>query len=65
MKNNAPTPTRRRGRPRAIPAPGTKHYIYRRRPWIVKDGKKMVGSFETFEEAEAARDAHYGEEMPL
>lgn len=54
---------RRKGRPKAIPAPGTKHFIYRRPPWIVKDGPHQIGAFETFEEAEKARDEYYREEV--
>lgn len=57
---------KRRGRPPVTPSPGTSHFIYKRPPYIVKDGKTVVGTFETFEEAQAARDKHYaGKEMAL
>lgn len=51
-----------RGRKRgtAALAAGSRTFVYHRQPWLVKDGKKVIGCYDTEAEAMAARDAHYG-----
>lgn len=38
--------------------PGDSTWIYRRKPFFVRVGKTRIGDYDTFEEAQVARDAH-------